>query len=1044
MLLDYLLPILQDSIITDKVNVDHDSYSWSCLKCGLPNFSTTFFETSESSFELSNSFSALDTSQSPLTSTPAKKLSRAFAKKQTPRKLKVLNINFQSVVNKVQEFHCLLDTENPDIVVGTESWLSPDIASSEIFPEGYHSFRADRKSKSKRSGGVFILVRNSLICTEQPQFQTNCEILWVKIEISGSRPLFVGAYYRRVEDDLESLREFQDSVSRVREHSDNVWVLGDFNLPMLSWPESSPEMKPDCSHKQVYDFFLSTIADYNFTQVVTEPARGDNILDLFLTTNPALINKVNCSPGLGDHDVVSAEALLRPALHKQRPRGVFIFGGAGWPALGAKMKLYQQSFLSNHCGRTVEQLWTDFTTTLGRLVQECMPAGLVRGGSSLPWVAREIKRLIRKRDSLYRKFKRSGDSDIKTKFQTLRQQVEKKIKDSCRACLGGLLGLGGGDGGCGSRGLFSFLKNSRCDQQGIPPLKRGSILYSDTGAGAGLFDQRFGSVFAPGGPLSLSRLASVRVRGLKKAGGLPSDTTPDSLQDSATDMPEIGISEGGLVGLLRGLRPGGAAGPDRLKPLLLRELREEVAPIVQVVFDGSLGAGRLPANWVGAGVVPVFRGGDRSLAAGCRPVSLACILCKVLEHILASSVVRHLDGRGILYDLQHGFREKRSCETQLIMLIEDLAGNASVGKRTDIILLDFSGAFGGVGRSGLLWRLRQYGIRGHVLNWVRAFLGSRSQRVVIEGEGSESIPVTSGVPQGSVLGPILFLIYINDLPDEVCSQVRLFADDTALYLTMESEDSGPTLQSDLDILSMWETRWDMEFNPSKCQVVHVAGSKRPEKRDYILHSQVLESVTCAKYLGVDISGSLTWNSHIDRITGSANRTLGFVRRNIKTRMSKVRETAYNTLVRPQLEYASAVWDPHNKNRISQIEQVQRRAARWTVSNFDRKASVTEIVQDLGWRTLDQRRADARLCLLFKILHGLVAVPLPDYIQHSTRISRYCHSMTFRQVSTSTDYYKYSFFPLAIVQWNALPQSVACLQNLEVFKTTVCKLQHSRP
>ena len=127
-----------------KVHVDHDSYSWSCLKCGLPNFSTTFFVTSESSFELSNSFSALDNSPLPLTSTPAKKLSRAFAKKQTPKKLKVLNINFQSVVNKVQEFHCLLDTENPDIVDGTEAWLSPDIASSEIFPEDYHTFRADK------------------------------------------------------------------------------------------------------------------------------------------------------------------------------------------------------------------------------------------------------------------------------------------------------------------------------------------------------------------------------------------------------------------------------------------------------------------------------------------------------------------------------------------------------------------------------------------------------------------------------------------------------------------------------------------------------------------------------------------------------------------------------------------------------------------------------------------------------------------------------------------------------------------------------------
>ena len=149
-------------------------------------------------------------------------------------------------------------------------------------------------------------------------------------------------------------------------------------------------------------------------------------------------------------------------------------------------------------------------------------------------------------------------------------------------------------------------------------------------------------------------------------------------------------------------------------------------------------------------------------------------------------------------------------------------------------------------------------------------------------------------------------------------------------------------------------------------------------------------------------------------------------------------------MRPKLDYASAVWDPHTKKRIYQIEQVQRRAGRWAVSNFDRQASVTKIVQDLGWCTLDQRRADARLCLFFKIVHGLVVVPLPDYIQFSNRISRYCHSMTFGQVSTSTDYYKYSFFPLAIVQWNALPQSVACSQSLDVFKTAVCKLQHSCP
>ena len=175
---------------------------------------------------------------------------------------------------------------------------------------------------------------------------------------------------------------------------------------------------------------------------------------------------------------------------------------------------------------------------------------------------------------------------------------------------------------------------------------------------------------------------------------------------------------------------------------------------------------------------------------------------------------------------------------------------------------------------------------------------------------------------------------------------------------MENEDDGSTLQNDLDILSVWETRWDMEFNPSMCQVVHVTGSKRPVKRDYILHDQVLEYVTCTKYLGVDISGSLSWNSHIDRITGTTNRTLAFLWRNIKTKMSKVYETAYNTLVRPQLEYASAVWDPHNNGADLPNRASPTKSAHWTVSNFDRRASVTKIVQDLGWHTLDQRMADS--------------------------------------------------------------------------------------
>ena len=298
---------------------------------------------------------------------------------------------------------------------------------------------------------------------------------------------------------------------------------------------------------------------------------------------------------------------------------------------------------------------------------------------------------------------------------------------------------------------------------------------------------------------------------------------------------------------------------------------------------------------------------------------------------------------------------------------------------------------------------------GSVPSWVTGL------SVVLDGEESDSVPVTSGVPQGSVLGPILFLIYINDLPDLVTSNVRLFAYDTAVYLTTEGPDGGRVLQNNLDNVSVWESRWVMEFNPTKSQVVRVTTSRRPVNTLYYLHGQVLEAVTSVRYLGVNISTGLSWNAHIDRIIGNTNRTLGFLKRNIKTKLPRVRETVYNTLVCPYLECAAPVWDPHTQKNILQIEKTQRRAARWTTSDYDTtcRSSVTAMLDNRGWRTLEQRRTDARLSPVCGIVYGLMAIPMPEYIEAKTRFSRNCHSMIFRQVHTSRNFYTYSFFPLAI-------------------------------
>ena len=208
-------------------------------------------------------------------------------------------------------------------------------------------------------------------------------------------------------------------------------------------------------------------------------------------------------------------------------------------------------------------------------------------------------------------------------------------------------------------------------------------------------------------------------------------------------------------------------------------------------------------------------------------------------------------------DAQHGFRKHRSTETQLIQLIDNLAHNIDNRIQTDAILLDFQKAFDKVPHHRLLYKLKYYGISPQALNWVHSFLTNRTQQVLLEGNMSSSINVTSGVPQGSVLGPLLFLIYINDLPDYIQnnSTVKLFADDTIIYHPTNNQQDSIALQEDLDSLQRWESDWLMHFHPQKCQTMHIIQST------YTIHNQKLQTTDTAKYLGIHIHSTLNWNNH---------------------------------------------------------------------------------------------------------------------------------------------------------------------------------------
>ena len=254
---------------------------------------------------------------------------------------------------------------------------------------------------------------------------------------------------------------------------------------------------------------------------------------------------------------------------------------------------------------------------------------------------------------------------------------------------------------------------------------------------------------------------------------------------------------------------------------------------------------------------------------------------------------------------------------------------------------------------------------------------------------SSEVPVDSGVPQGSVLGPSLFLYYINDMPEGLSSSstVRLFADDTVVYMAITSDIDAEKLQDDLNKLAEWEIRWLMKFHPEKCNVLSITKNRNVIKRDYILHGHKLEHIKSAKYLGVELTSDMKWTSHVNNICAKANKTIGFLKRNINISNKGIKEKGYKSLVRPTVEYASAAWNPHQKGDIQKLEMIQRRAARFVQNRYHNTSSVSDMIDQLEWPTLEERRRTASLSVMYKLMNNKLKIDTAQKLIPDERPSR---------------------------------------------------------
>ena len=493
-------------------------------------------------------------------------------------------------------------------------------------------------------------------------------------------------------------------------------------------------------------------------------------------------------------------------------------------------------------------------------------------------------------------------------------------------------------------------------------------------------------------------------------------------------MHELTILPGDVKKLLLELDINKAMGPDKIHPKLLKFLADNVGFVKAptILFNVCIRNEEIPKIWKTALVVPLHKKGSVHLANNYRPVSLTCILCKLYEKFIRKHILSHV--LDLISDKQHGFTTGRSCLSNLLETIDNVFEFLSEGNCADILYFDFSKAFDSVSHHRLLIKLEAMGIDNKFVNIIRNFLCDRTMRVVVGDALSEEKTVLSGVPQGSVIGPLLFLLFINDLPESIKSVIRIFADDVKMVV---NPTNMPEIESDLEELCMWESKWLLKFNLDKCFVLHI-GNLNP-RNSYNFNGSQLKTTLKEKDLGVLFNEKFNFTDAIEAFISKAKSCLFWVTRNIISREPEVMLKAYKSIVRPHLEYCCQAWAPNarhgNWKIIMEIESVQRTFTR-LVEGMD-ALPYHERLRKLGLTTLLERRMRGDLIESFKILNSL-----NNYGNSFFNLSRRTNNLVARPGRRTVDF----FGERVIKFWNKLPEYVKNKNSVNSFKNALDKFR----
>ena len=1052
-----------DSNLSNYSDLESSKVNWYCFRCNSLNvqnftYNSSLLQTSNR-FDCLNSSTTLEENFSPLhTSTPAKlpdinnesrhsrtfnlddSTSRILKKKPSSRSnIRLLTINCRSIRGHKSEFKCVDSYTKPDIICGTESWLfgikpgkpveDDAILSSEVFPKDLIVHRNDR---NEDGGGVFTASRNDLVVSEHTEAVTNCEIIWSKIKLKQCKDLYLASFYmpHRNLDDIKNLDESLSKLSQSKK-SKHIILAGDFNCPSIDWDTLT--VKPGAPDREVQQALLDVTSQHGLTQIHRTQTRQGNVLDLVFTNNPTLVRNSESLPGISDHCMIVTDIYVKPITNHPKPRKIFLFKKAKWDAIKKDIESVVPKLQTlNQGDADINEMWTELRSCIEKTIENNVPSKTIKKKNNVPWFNHKLKQLTRKKQKLFNSAKVTKNWTEYRKHQKL---CKKEFRDAENDFINQKIldGLSKNN----TKPFWKYVKSKKTDSCGIPPLKKGNTLISEDREKAKILIEQFKSVFTPKNDRPL----------------------PEMEEKFQSPLPELKITKEGVEKLLLNVNTSKSSGPDNIPNIVLKSCAKELAPSMTLIFQKSINSGELPEDWLKANVSPIFKKGNIHLPGNYRPVSLTSVSCKLLEHIICRHLLSHLEKNNILSDLNHGFRSGYSCDTQLLTTMNDLLQNQEQDLQTDVMVLDFSKAFDTCPHDELLYKLDRYGIKGPILSWLRVFLTKRSMKVVINGEESPSVSVDSGVPQGTVLGPILFLCHVNDLPESIKSQVRLFADDCLLYRPIRSLQDHHILQEDLKQLEKWADKWGMRFNATKCYTLSI-NQKCPYFYD--LNEKALKHVDKNPYLGVILSNDLQWENQISKLKKKANSTLSFLKRNMRSCPEECRKLAYISLVRSKLEHGAAIWDPYLAKDIEVLEKVQRSGVRFVTGDYRSRdeGCVTRMLDKMNLTPLHQRRKVIRLSMLYKISNNLLpSMKSENFLVPSVKGKRPIKLKVYEDceqfnildkhlVKNNKGYsvkdrirsvqYENSFFVRTIIEWNHLDNVTVFNPTVEGFKRSLLK------